>query len=162
LLFSLLRRYWGRVSVWKRVRKVYGLLRFALFALVMFSFHSCSSCTCNGWGMKNSSVSFHGGVGRRFDFAPLCYCGEKAITRIARIAKNKGRKFWGCPKFKVCDMEMNLVLFFGGCCFCILVFKNLILQLGVFFCFVGQGESEEVVGFQALTHFPDPIPNYII
>jgi len=35
-------------------------------------------------------------------------------------------------------MEMNLVLFFGGCCFCILVLENLILQLGVF-CFVGQG-----------------------
>jgi len=51
--------------------------------------------------MKNSTVSSHGGVGRRFDFAPICYCGEKAIMRTARTAKNRGRKFWGCPKFKV-------------------------------------------------------------
>jgi len=51
--------------------------------------------------MKNSTVSSHGSVGRRFDFAPLCYCGEKAIMRIARTAKNRGRKFWRCPKFKV-------------------------------------------------------------
>jgi len=29
-------------------------------------------------------------VGRRFDFAPLCYCGEKAIMRTA---KNKGENF---------------------------------------------------------------------
>jgi len=45
--------------------------------------------------MKNFSVSSHGGVGRRFDFAPLCYCGEKVITRTARTAKNRGRKGWG-------------------------------------------------------------------
>jgi len=51
--------------------------------------------------MKNSTVSSHGGVGRRFDFASLCYCGEKATMRTVRTAKNRGRKFWGCPKFKV-------------------------------------------------------------
>jgi len=80
------------------VWKVYGLLCFARPAPVMSPSHSCSSCT---WGMKNSTVSSHGGVGRRFDFAPICYCGEKAIMRTARTAKNRGRKFWGCPKFKV-------------------------------------------------------------
>jgi len=62
---------------------------------------SFSSYTCNGWGMKNSSVSSHGGVMRRFDLTPVCYYGEKAITRTVRTAKNRGRKFWGCPKFKV-------------------------------------------------------------
>jgi len=51
--------------------------------------------------MKNSSVSSHGGVMRRFDLTPVCYYGEKAITRTVRTAKNRGRKFWGCPKFKV-------------------------------------------------------------
>jgi len=48
--------------------------------------------------MKNFYVSSHGGAMRRFDLTPVCYCGEKAITRTA---KNMGRKFWGCPKFKV-------------------------------------------------------------
>jgi len=54
-------------------------------------------------------------------------------------------------------MEMILVLFFGGCCFCILVFENLILQLGVFY-FIGQGGSEEVVRIPTLTDFTNPIP----
>jgi len=31
-----------------------------------------------------------GGVGRRFYLTPFCYCGEKAIMRIARTAKNRG------------------------------------------------------------------------
>jgi len=51
--------------------------------------------------MKNSNISSHEGVRRRFDLTPVCDCGEKAITRTNRTAKNKGRKFWGCPKFKV-------------------------------------------------------------
>ena len=58
---------------------------------------SCSSCTCSGWGMKNSSVSSHGGVVRRFDLTLVCYYGEKAIARTTRTAKNRGRKFWGYP-----------------------------------------------------------------
>jgi len=51
--------------------------------------------------MKNSSFSSYGGAVRRSDLTPVCYCGEKAITRTARTAKNRGRKFLGCPKFKV-------------------------------------------------------------
>ncbi|QCD93297.1 hypothetical protein DEO72_LG5g1370 [Vigna unguiculata] len=62
--------------------------------------------------MKNSTVSSHGGVGRRFDFAPLCYCGEKAIMRTGRTAKNRGRKFWGCPKFKVEVKKLLAATFF--------------------------------------------------
>jgi len=122
------------------------LLRFARPAPVMSPSHSCSSCT---WGMKNSTVSSHGGVGRRFDFAPLCHCGEKAIMRTARTAKNRGRKFWGCPKFKVWDMEMNLVVFFGGFCFSILVLENLILQFGFFVSF----DRVEVKKLLAATFF---------
>jgi len=77
--------------------------------------------------MKNSSVSSHAGVVRRFDLTLVCYCGEKAITRTARIAKNRGENFEIAQKFKVLCMELNLVLFFGGCCLYILVFENLIL-----------------------------------
>ncbi|WVZ24579.1 hypothetical protein V8G54_003123 [Vigna mungo] len=55
--------------------------------------HSCSSSTCNGWRNGSSNVVFH-------VVSPLCLCGEKAIFRISRTAKNKGKKFWGCPKYK--------------------------------------------------------------
>jgi len=51
--------------------------------------------------MKDSNVSSYGGAVRRFDLTPVCYCGEKAITRTARTPKNMGRNFWGCRKFKL-------------------------------------------------------------
>jgi len=35
----------------------------------------------------------------------MCYCGEKGALRIARTLKKKGKKFWGCPKYKVSYME---------------------------------------------------------
>jgi len=43
--------------------------------------------------MKNSNISSHGHVVRRFDLTPVCYCGEKAITRSAITTKNRERKF---------------------------------------------------------------------
>lgn len=32
---------------------------------------------------------------------PLCDCGWEAVIRIARTEANYGRKFFGCPKYKV-------------------------------------------------------------
>ncbi|QCD94161.1 hypothetical protein DEO72_LG5g2241 [Vigna unguiculata] len=77
--------------------------------------HSCSSYTCNGWGMKNSSVSSHAGVVRRFDLTLVCYCGEKAITRTARIAKNRGENFEIAQKFKCGGEEVVGYNFFSWC-----------------------------------------------
>ncbi|QCD79348.1 hypothetical protein DEO72_LG1g2987 [Vigna unguiculata] len=40
---------------------------------------------------------------------PNCYCGDKAMLRTAKTAKNKGERFWGCPNFKSGGEEC------GGC-----------------------------------------------
>jgi len=39
---------------------------------------------------------------------PVCYCGEKIVFRMVRTPKDKGKQFWGCSKFKVRSMEMNV------------------------------------------------------
>ncbi|KOM37796.1 hypothetical protein LR48_Vigan03g117800 [Vigna angularis] len=36
----------------------------------------------------------------RLGVKPICFCGQNAVFRIARTPKNKGKRFWGCPKFK--------------------------------------------------------------
>ncbi|XP_027933804.1 uncharacterized protein LOC114189301 [Vigna unguiculata] len=63
---------------------------------------SCGQCSsCNGGGNQNLSASFCGGSGSTdLGVSVMCYCGEKATLRTARTLKNKGKKFWGCPKYK--------------------------------------------------------------
>ncbi|QCD78820.1 AP endonuclease 2 [Vigna unguiculata] len=71
--------------------------------------HSCSSCTCNGWGKKNPSLSSRGvGGSRSLGSQPLCYCGEKSVLRTAKTVKNRGKQFWGCSKYKSGNED-------GGC-----------------------------------------------
>ncbi|WVY90183.1 hypothetical protein V8G54_035697 [Vigna mungo] len=41
-----------------------------------------------------------GGRGRCSTGGPICYCGMKCVVRTARTIKNRGKQFWGCPKFK--------------------------------------------------------------
>ncbi|XP_022640541.1 uncharacterized protein LOC111242288 [Vigna radiata var. radiata] len=56
---------------------------------------SSSSYKCLGSGFEQSCGSVS-----RVGLKPTCFCGENAVFRIARTPKNKGRRFWGCPKFK--------------------------------------------------------------
>ncbi|WVZ18264.1 hypothetical protein V8G54_005586 [Vigna mungo] len=61
-----------------------------------------------------------GGRGGSENGGPFCYCLMKCVVRTARTAKNRGKQFWGCPKFK---LEAGLIgVFFsqnggedGGC-----------------------------------------------
>ncbi|XP_052736154.1 uncharacterized protein LOC128197729 [Vigna angularis] len=63
--------------------------------------HSCSSSTCNGWRNQNCDVVFRGGGVSTIDgVSPLCLCGQKTVVRTARTAKNRGKQFWSCPKYK--------------------------------------------------------------
>jgi len=81
---------------------------------------SCSSCTCNVWGMQSPSVSSCGRGGcRSMVVTPICYCGEKSVLKMARTTKNKGKIFWDCPKCKVKYME---TLFWLGVS--VFVFEN--------------------------------------
>ena len=55
----------------------------------MSLFHSCSSFTCNGWGMQNPSVSSRGGGGSRsLGVSPVCHYGQKSVLRTMKTAKN--------------------------------------------------------------------------
>ncbi|BAU01212.1 hypothetical protein VIGAN_11039700 [Vigna angularis var. angularis] len=57
--------------------------------------NSCSTCssTSNGWRNGEAKVVFRGA-------SPLCLCGEKTVVRTTGTAKNRGKQFWGCPKYK--------------------------------------------------------------
>ncbi|WVY97414.1 hypothetical protein V8G54_029565 [Vigna mungo] len=41
-----------------------------------------------------------GGRGGCSNGGLICYCGMKCVVRTARTIKNRGKQFWGCPKFK--------------------------------------------------------------
>jgi len=32
----------------------------------------------------------------------MCYCGEIVVLGVAKMIRNAGKEFWGCPNFKVC------------------------------------------------------------
>ncbi|QCE11032.1 hypothetical protein DEO72_LG10g2265 [Vigna unguiculata] len=63
---------------------------------------SCGSCSSlNLGGKQNSSVNFCSASGcRSVNITPSCYCGDKVVLRTTKTAKNKGKRFWGCPNFK--------------------------------------------------------------
>ncbi|QCD95483.1 hypothetical protein DEO72_LG6g176 [Vigna unguiculata] len=60
--------------------------------------HPLSSCSC---GSRNHSVSSPGTVSGSVSGTPHCHCGEIAVLRVARTAKNCGKQFWGCPHYKI-------------------------------------------------------------
>ncbi|KAG2404784.1 ATPase 4 [Vigna angularis] len=62
---------------------------------------SSSSCKCLGLGFQQSCGSVS-----RLGVKPICFCGQNAVFRIARTPKNKGKRFWGCPKFKWCSEDV--------------------------------------------------------
>ncbi|WVZ25186.1 hypothetical protein V8G54_003730 [Vigna mungo] len=40
-------------------------------------------------------------VSSRGDASLICHCGEKTVLRTARTTKNRGKQFWGCPRYKL-------------------------------------------------------------
>ncbi|QCE11671.1 uncharacterized protein LOC114183299 [Vigna unguiculata] len=82
--------------------------------------NSSGSCTCGGKqpsGGYDGGRSSHGGGSshgcgaRIFAIKPMCYCGQTAVLRTAKTPKNRGKQFWGCPKFKSGSQDL------GGCNF---------------------------------------------
>ncbi|KAG2399937.1 uncharacterized protein HKW66_Vig0102090 [Vigna angularis] len=71
---------------------------------------SSSSCKCTGWGFQNSSAS-----GSRLGVKPSCFYGRPTVFRVARTLKNKGKRFWGCPNFKVGSEDFVGCNFFEWC-----------------------------------------------
>ncbi|KOM54463.1 hypothetical protein LR48_Vigan10g035500 [Vigna angularis] len=62
--------------------------------------HPCSSSSCSGWQKQDNNVVYGGARGGCSNGGLFCYCGMKCVVRTARTVKNKGKQFWGCPKFK--------------------------------------------------------------
>ena len=46
---------------------------------------------------------------------PSCDCGLEAVIRTARTEDNPGRRFYGCPKYKVNYFSLLLNEFYGFC-----------------------------------------------
>ena len=87
--------------------------------------NSSGSCTYGGKqpsGGYDGGRSSHGGGSshgcgaRIFAIKPMCYCGQTTVLRTAKTPKNRGKQFWGCPKFKVrCGKNSFFVQFkFSG------------------------------------------------
>jgi len=41
--------------------------------------------------------------------APICDCGQFVVLRITTTEKNVGKKFWGCPNYKVKFIQLGLI-----------------------------------------------------
>ncbi|WVY98929.1 hypothetical protein V8G54_031080 [Vigna mungo] len=64
--------------------------------------HSSPSCSCNECLKQFRCVSSRGDGGWSKNEASLsCDCGEKCVLRTAKTTKNRGRQFWGCPRYKL-------------------------------------------------------------
>jgi len=76
----------------------------------MSQVNSYCSCTCSGNG--NRGLSSAGGGWKGLGVTPICRCGDVAVIRTARTTRNAGKKFWGCPNFKVSWLSVVADLFF--------------------------------------------------
>ncbi|QCE11509.1 hypothetical protein DEO72_LG10g2742 [Vigna unguiculata] len=74
--------------------------------------HPLSSCSC---GSRNHSVSSPGTVSGSMSGTPHCHCGEIAVLRVARTAKNCGKQFWGCPHYKSVGEDFKACNYFKWC-----------------------------------------------
>jgi len=76
----------------------------------MSQVNSCCSCTCSGNG--NGGFSSASGGWKGLGVTPICRCGDVAMIRTTRTTRNAGKKFWGCPNFKVSCLSVVADLFF--------------------------------------------------
>ncbi|WVZ14877.1 hypothetical protein V8G54_012443 [Vigna mungo] len=64
--------------------------------------YSSPSCSCNECRKQFRCVSSRGvGGWSRNEVSLSCDCGEKCVLRTAKTTKNRGRQFWGCPRYKL-------------------------------------------------------------
>lgn len=48
---------------------------------------------CSEFGFNSSSS--------KNQWRPSCWCGDFVVLRRAKIVKNFGKQFWGCPHYKI-------------------------------------------------------------
>ncbi|QCE03596.1 hypothetical protein DEO72_LG8g1622 [Vigna unguiculata] len=57
-------------------------------------------CACSSWASQKNNVSFPTVSYRGVGGTPICYCREVAVLGVAKIVKNCGKQFLGCPNYK--------------------------------------------------------------
>ncbi|QCD89247.1 hypothetical protein DEO72_LG4g190 [Vigna unguiculata] len=74
--------------------------------------HLWSSCSC---GSHNHNVSSPATVSGSLGGTPHCHCGEIVVLTVARIVKNGGKQFWGCPHYKTENEDFKGCNYFKWC-----------------------------------------------
>ncbi|XP_014491081.1 uncharacterized protein LOC106753744 [Vigna radiata var. radiata] len=77
---------------------------------------SQSGCSCSKTTAKGASHSSQGDVSRGVGITPICYCGDFAVLKVAKTARNAGRKFWAYRHYKgafTSGMSCNFFKWFG-------------------------------------------------
>ncbi len=73
----------------------------------MSAYHNTSSSSCTGCSVQKRGTFTHA-TGTTSAFVdPICHCGQFAVLRIATTQKNAGKKFWGCPNYKVKFIQLG-------------------------------------------------------
>ncbi|XP_014506289.1 uncharacterized protein LOC106766040 [Vigna radiata var. radiata] len=77
---------------------------------------SQSGCSCSKTTGKGASHSSQGAVSRGGGITPICYCGDFAVLKVTKTARNAGRQFWACRHYKgafTSGMSCNFFKWFG-------------------------------------------------
>jgi len=76
----------------------------------MFMHDTTSSSSCTSCGVKTRGTFTHAAGSRSAFVAPICDCGQFVVLRTATTGKkNAGKRFWGCPKYKVKFIQLSLM-----------------------------------------------------
>jgi len=75
----------------------------------MSAYYTTLSSSCTGCGVQKRGTFTHV-VGNTSVFVvPICDCGEFVILRTTTTEKNVGKRFWGCPMYKVKFIQLGLM-----------------------------------------------------
>lgn len=74
--------------------------------------YSCSSSTYNECRKQNRSLNYRSDKGwKSFNVSSIYHYGVKSVLRFVRTTKNRGKQFWGCPKYKVKFIELMVFIY---------------------------------------------------
>jgi len=75
----------------------------------MYAYHTSSSSSCIGCSVQKCCTFTHAGGSRSVFVAPISDCGDFIVLRTTKTEQNVGKRFWGCPKYKVKFIQLFLM-----------------------------------------------------